>query len=170
MWWLSKFSLLVTEKCERNSKSSGRKTLHVMSPSGLGRACASPQQSSRGTKDMRDVSLSLGTPSCAPQARAAVAWGQTRGEWDLLPDWAHLSPHQGYFLSHSFSKCPPLAGSSTPSSCWSMFLLGFWTCCTGVVRFYLGQLCKKIAMGISTSGTLPDQFLILSYFISSHLT
>lgn len=84
VWWLSKFSLLVTEKCERNSKSSREKTLHVMSSSGLGTACASLQQSSRDVKDMTDILLSLGTPSFVSQMQAAVIWGQTYAEWDLL--------------------------------------------------------------------------------------
>ena len=55
-----------------------------MSSSGLGTACASLQQSSRDVKDMTDILLSLGIPSFVSQMQAAVIWGQTYAEWDLL--------------------------------------------------------------------------------------
>lgn len=157
----------------------GEKTLHGMKSSGLRRACASLQQRSRDMKDMTNILLSLSTPSFVPQMQAAVIWGRICGEWDpfspcfLLP--AGPTSANTTTISHcaSFQNATPLAGNTTNSSCWSLFLLGFWAYFTAqfprVVCPYPGQLHNKIVIRISTNGILPNQFLILPYFVFSHL-
>lgn len=84
------------------------------------------------------------------------------------PNRAHLSQHQGYFLLYFLSKCHPFGRYH--GFMLELISLRFQTHFTRVARPYLGQLNNKKAVGISTRGTLPNQFLILSYFISSHLT
>lgn len=58
--------------------------LDEMSSSGLERACAALQQRLRDTKDRADISVRLATPSFVSQMQAAVIWGQTSREFDLL--------------------------------------------------------------------------------------
>lgn len=120
MWWLSKFSLLVTEKCERNSKSSGRKTLHVMSPSGLGRACASPQQSSRGTKDMRECRSALALPA-VPLKYGLQSFGARHVEngicfqpWFSSSRLGPSKPTPRLFLITQLFQMPPSGGWQHP--------------------------------------------------------
>lgn len=60
------------------------KMLDEMSSSGLERACAALQQRLRDTKDRADISVRLATPSFVSQMQAAVIWGQTSREFDLL--------------------------------------------------------------------------------------
>lgn len=167
MWWLSTFSLLVTEKCEKNSQSSSMWWApRVWGGPGF---LSSRGQGTRETfRSSWPAQLCPSSAGCSRVGPDKQRMGSAFHSRSLPPNRAHLSQHQSYFPLYVLSKCHPSGRSH--EFMLELISLRFQTDFTRVARPYLGQLYNGKATGISTSGTLPNQFLILSYFISSHLT
>lgn len=104
MWWLSTFSLLVTEKCERNSQPSSV----WWAPQAWGEPglLSSRVQGTRETLHsvLAHPALSL---KGRLQSRGARHVENASHPPSLPPNRAHLSQHRGYFLLYVLSKCHP---------------------------------------------------------------